>query len=47
MQDSLIRSLNHNLEDSTNLGQKPTWDGLVEVGNKVYQNMEEVQVKIA
>ena len=28
-------SHNHNLEDFAKLGQKPTWDELLQVGNKV------------
>ena len=45
MQDLLIRSHNHDLEDSTNLGQKPTWDELIQVENKVDKKLEEVKVK--
>ena len=30
---------NHNLEDSAKLGRKPTWDELVQVGNKVDQKI--------
>ena len=39
MQDLLIRSHNHDLEDSTNLGQKPTWDELLQIENKVDQKL--------
>ena len=39
MQDLLIRSHNHNLEDSTKLGQKPTWAELLQIENKVDQKL--------
>ena len=39
MQDLLIRSHNHDLEDSTKLGQKPTWAELLQIENKVDQKL--------
>ena len=42
MQGKLIRSQNHNLENSAKLGQKPTWDELNQNENKVDQKLEEV-----
>ena len=39
MQDSLIRSHNHNPKDSTKLGQKPTWAELLQIENKVDQKL--------
>ena len=38
-QDLLIMSHSHDLKDSAKLGQNPTWDELLQVGNKVDQKI--------